>query len=128
MNAIAAPKSRQQNRLEGFALTAILQGFPTFAMAVLILKIAGSHQIVSEKGGAAVFVVLASCFHALLTPWLGPKFPKFFKNGYEPLFFDASLSFAEKIAQWRAQPVASLQLVTTVLMLSLLAVGVASLR
>ena len=28
MNAIAAPKSSAQNRLEGFALTAILQGFP----------------------------------------------------------------------------------------------------
>jgi len=26
MNAIAAPKSSVQNRLEGFALTAILQG------------------------------------------------------------------------------------------------------
>ena len=72
------------------------------------------------------FVVLASIFHALATPWLGSKFPKFFKNGYELLFFDASLSFAEKIAQWRTQPVTSLQLVTTVLMLSLLAVGVAS--
>jgi hypothetical protein len=30
----------------------------------------------------AIFVVLASIFHALATPWLGPKFPKFFKNGY----------------------------------------------
>ena len=74
----------------------------------------------------AIFVVLASIFHALATPWLGSKFPKFFKNGYELLFFDASLSFAEKIAQWRTEPVTSLQLVTTVLMLSLLAVGVAS--
>jgi hypothetical protein len=44
----------------------------------------------------AIFVVLASIFHALATPWLGSKFPKFFKNGYEPLFCGASLSFAEK--------------------------------
>jgi hypothetical protein len=40
MNAIAAPKSRSQNRLEGFALTAILQGFPSFAAAALLLKLA----------------------------------------------------------------------------------------
>ena len=33
MNAIAAPKSRALNRLEGFALTCLLQGFPTFAAA-----------------------------------------------------------------------------------------------
>ena len=31
MNAIAAPKSSALNRLEGFALTFLLQGFPTFA-------------------------------------------------------------------------------------------------
>ena len=37
MNAIAAPKSSARNRLEGFALTAILQGMPTFAAAVLAL-------------------------------------------------------------------------------------------
>jgi hypothetical protein len=72
-NAVTAPKSRQQNRPEGFALTAFFQGFPTFAMAVLIVKIGGSHQIVNEKGGAAIFVVLASIFHALVTPWLGPN-------------------------------------------------------
>ena len=127
MNAIAAPKSPQMNGLEGFALTAIFQGFPTFAIAVLVLKLAGSHEIVGEKGGAAIFVVLAAIFHALLTPWVGRKFPKIFKNGYEPLFFDASLSFADKIARWRTQPLASLQLVSIVLMLSLLAVGVVSL-
>ena len=40
MNAIAAPKSSAQNRLEGFALTAILQGFPSFAAAALLLKLA----------------------------------------------------------------------------------------
>ena len=35
MNAIAAPKISTQNRLEGFALTFLLQGFPTFAGAAL---------------------------------------------------------------------------------------------
>ena len=43
---------------------------------------------------------MASIFHGLLTPWLAPKFPKFFKHGYEPLFFNASLSFIEKIEKW----------------------------
>ena len=122
MNAIAALKSSTQNRLEGFALTAILQGFPTFAATALLLKLA-RHDI---TGGPVLFVVTASVLHGLFTPWLAPKFPKFFRHGYEPLFFNASLSFVEKIEKWRAQPTTSLQLVTNVLLLSLLAVGVMS--
>ena len=127
MNAVTVPKSISQNRLEGFALTAIFQAFPIFAAAALALKIVGSHEIVGERYGAAIFVVLASIVYALFTPLLARKFPKRFKDGYEPLFFDCTLSFAEKTALWRSQPRASLQLVTSVLMLSLLAVGVASL-
>jgi hypothetical protein len=122
MNVIAAPKSTMQNRLEGFVLTAIFQGLPTFAAAALLLKLA-RHDI---AGGPLLFVVMASTFHALLTPWLGPKFPKFFKHGYEPLFFDANLSFAEKLEKWRMQPIVSLQLVKSVMMLSLLAVAAVS--
>jgi hypothetical protein len=122
MNALAAPKSSLQNRLEGFALTAIFQGFPTFAAATLLLKLA-HHQI---AGGAVFFVVAASIFHGLFTPRLAPKFPRFFKNSYEPLFFDPNLSFTDKLAQWRAQPTVSLQLVTSVMMLSVLAVAVVS--
>src|ERR1700738_280411 len=41
MNAVTAPKSRQQNRLEGFWLTALFQGLPPFATAVLLLKLGG---------------------------------------------------------------------------------------
>lgn len=119
MNAMTARKSRALNRFEGFALTAILQGLPTFAGAALLLKLA-RHDI---AGGIVLFVAMASIFHGLLTPWLAPKFPRFFGNSYEPLFFDAGLSFAGKIEQWRAQPATSLQLVTNVLMLSLLAVA-----
>lgn len=122
MNAIAAPKSSLQNRLEGFALTAILQGFPTFAASAVLLKLA-HHEI---AGGAVFFVVATSVLHGVLTPWLAPKFPRFFKNGYEPLFFDANLSFPEKLAGWRTQPMTSLQLVTQVMMLSLLAMAAAS--
>ena len=126
MNAIAAPKPAALNRLEGLVLTALFLGFPAFAPVAPMLKLFGSHEIVGEPGGAAIFVVLASLFHALITPWLAPKFSKFFRQGYEPLFFDASLSFSEKIARWRVQPQASLQLVTSVLLLSLLAVAVGS--
>lgn len=126
MNAVAAPKSPAQNRLEGMALTAIFQAVPIFSAAVLLIKLAGSHSIVNDRGGAAIFVVLASLIQALVTPWLAPKFPKLFKATYEPLFFDADLSFAEKLARWRVQPVASLQLVTSVMMLSLLAIAVLS--
>ena len=126
MNAVSAPKSPRANRLEGFVLTALFQGFPTFAAAALMLKLVGSHEIVGQRYGAAIFVVLATLLFAVLTPWLGRKFPNRFRHGYEPLFFDASLPFIEKIARWRTQPLTSLQLVTNVMLLSLLAVGVAS--
>ena len=126
MNAVTASKSPALNRLEGFVLTALFQGFPTFAAAALTLKFVGSHEIVGQRYGAAIFVVLAALFYALLTPWLARKFPKRFGHGFEPLFFDASLCFLEKIARWRTQPLTSLQLVTNVMLLSLLAVGVAS--
>jgi hypothetical protein len=49
------------------------------------------------------------------------------RNGYELLFFNASLSISEKIEKWRAVA-KSLQVVTNVLMLSLLAVGVMSMH
>jgi len=127
MNTITESKSPALNRLEGFTLTALFQGFPTFAGSALLLKLVGSHEIVGTRYGAAIFVVLAALFYALLTPWLARTLPKRFVPGYEPLFFDASLPFIEKIARWRTQPVTSLQLVTNVLLLSLLAVGVASL-
>src|SRR4051794_1210552 len=65
MNAISAPKSPKANRLEGFALTAIFQGFPTFAGAALLLKFVGSHEIVGTRYGAAIFVVLS---RAVLRP------------------------------------------------------------
>ena len=71
-------------------------------------------------------MVLATLFYALIGPPLGRKFPKLLGNGYEPLFFDANLSFAGKIAKWSTKSAASLQLVTTVLILSLLAVGAVS--
>ena len=127
MNAIAAPKSSAQNRLEGLALTAVFQGLPTFAAAVLMLKVIGAREIVGERGGTAIFVLFASIVYALLAPKLASWFPRM-RNGHEQLFYDASLSVSDKVAQWRTQPKVSLQLVTTVIMLSLLAVVVVSVR
>ena len=127
MNASAAAKSPAQNRLEGFALAAILQGFPTFAMAVLLVKLTHGHEFVT-KIGAVTFVMLATLIYALLISWLAATFPRTFAHAYEPLFFDASLPFTEKVARWRARPATSLQLLTTVLAMSLLAEAVASVR
>lgn len=126
MNATAVPKSPAPNWLEGVTLTVIFVGLPTFAGTALLLKLVFGHEIVGEPYGAAIFVALTSLFSAVVARALVPKFPRFFRNGYEPAFFDASLSFGEKLAQWRAQPKTSLQLVTTVTMLSLLAVAAAS--
>jgi len=46
MNAIAAPKSRRLNLLEGMALTAIFQAIPSFGAAVL-------HQPSADKNSSA---------------------------------------------------------------------------
>ncbi len=125
MNAMTVSKSAMLNRLEGFALTAVLQALPTYAGAGMLLKLFGSNAV-SHVGGVAMFVVLTSIFHALITPWLAPKYPRFFRYSYEPLFFDATLPVAEKIGQWRAQPVASMQMLSNMLMLSVLGVAVLS--
>ncbi|MGT2435646.1 hypothetical protein ACU4GH_07030 [Bradyrhizobium betae] len=57
-----------------------------------------------------------------------PRFPHFFRHSHEPLFADPALSFAEKVSRWLAQPKTALQLLTNSLLLSMLAVGVASIR
>ena len=127
MDTITAPKLYGLNQLEGLALTVILLAFPIFASAALMVKLVTISHIVAPSGNAAHIVPMASVFYALIVRYLGPKFPERFKNGYEPLFFDATLPFAEKILRWRMQPTTSLQLMTWMLLLSLLAVGVASL-
>jgi hypothetical protein len=82
--------------------------------------------MIARKGaGAAIFVVLAAVMFALLMTWLGPKFPRLFKT-YEPPFYDPTLSFPEKLGRWRTRPEVSLQLVTTMMLMSLLAVAVVS--
>jgi hypothetical protein len=124
MNAVAAPKSARQNWLEGVALCALFQGVPIFAAAVLLLKLVSSNPIVSQPGGPALFVVVSSLLYALAIPVLARKFPLLVKNSYEPIFFDASLSSSEKLLRWRTQPTIAQQLVTLVMMLSLLAVAV----
>ena len=126
MNAIAAPKSRAMNWLEGVTLCAILQALPTFTGAALFLKIAGSIDIVTQTGSAAFFVLTTSILYAMLTPYVAARFPRLFGKSYEPLFFDASLSFPEKVLRWRTQPMVSLQLLANMIMLSLLAVAVLS--
>ena len=126
MATIAATrKSRLHNALEGIALTAILQSFPTFAAAAFLLKLCGDHDL-SGDPGVAIFVAVASLMHAVLAVTLGPSFPQAFKTVYEPKFFEAHLSLSDKITAWRTQPVASLQLMTIVLLLSVMAVVTAS--
>lgn len=126
MAAIAnTRKSRLHNAIEGLALTTTLQSFPTFAAAAFLLKLIGNHDLVGDPG-VAIFVAIASLAHALAAVSLGPTFPAFFKTVYEPKFFEAHLSLADKITAWRTQPVASLQLMTIVLLLSVMAVVTAS--
>jgi len=117
MTSITASKSGPLNWLEGFALTTILQGFPIFAAASLMVKLLGD----SPGGSDVLTITLASIFYAIFVVSVGSAFPRHFKNGYEAQFFDANLSLSEKIARWRAKPATSLQLMASVLLLSLLA-------
>ena len=126
MNVMTASKSAALNHFEGMTLTALLQAMPTYVGAAMLLKLAGSIGPVSSVGGPVMFVVLTTILHAVLTPWLAPKFPKMFRHSYEPLFFDASLSMAEKVMRWRTQPMASLQLLANMVMMSVLGVAVLS--
>jgi hypothetical protein len=127
MNPAAVPKSHRTNMCEGIALTAIFQGFPILTGAALLQKLFGG-PMVSHHGDAAIFVVLSSLCYAVTIGYFAPKFPEFFKSIYQPLFFDATLSFNEKATRWRQQPATSQQLVAMVLMLSVLAVVVMSVR
>ncbi|MCS3728689.1 hypothetical protein [Bradyrhizobium betae] len=116
MASITAPKFGPLNWLEGFALTATLQGFPIFAAASLMVKLLGD-----GRGSSPVLTIaLASVFYSIFVISVGSAFPKL-KSGYEAQFFDASLSLSEKIARWRGKPTTSLQLMASVLLLSLLA-------
>ena len=124
MNAAANPKSPVLSQLEGMMLTAVFQAFPTFTAAVLLVKLSGASDMTSHAGSIVTFIVLAMLFHTLVVTGLGPRFPRFFGNAYEPLFYDVNLSLGEKIARWRVQPMASRQLLATVMMLSVLAVAV----
>ena len=121
MNAVTVTKSPALNRLEGMALTGVLQALPSYVAAAMILKLVGA-QAIGYVGGAVPFIMLTTFFHALLIPWLAPKYPKLFTNSYEPLFFDASLSLADKVSRWRTQPTVSLVLLSNMVMLSLLGV------
>ena len=87
---------------------------------------AGRHHDLVGDPGVAIFVAIASLAHALLAVSFGPSFPTFFKTVYEPKFFEAHLSLTDKITAWRTQPVASLQLMTIVLLLSVMAVVTAT--
>jgi hypothetical protein len=125
MNAIAAPKSSALNRLEGFALTAILQGFPSFAAAALLLKLA-HHEIAGGVGVVRRDGLGAST--ACSRPGSRQSFQNSSGTATSRCSSTPGLSFAEKIAKWRERPTTSVQLVTSELMLALLAVAVVSMR
>ena len=116
MTSITAPKFGPLNWFEGFALTTILQGFPIFVVASLMVKLLGD----SPGGNHVLIIALASIFYSIFVVSVGMAFPTI-KSGYEVEFFNAILSLSEKIARWRARPATSVQLMASVLLLSLLA-------
>ena len=125
MTTLAAPKLTGRNRLECFALYAVLQGLPIYSGVALLMKLINASEFAGEPFGAAIFVATVATLHGLVTPWLGPKFPHFFRHNFEPVFADPTLSFSEKVSRWLAQPKSALQLLSNALLLSALAIGVA---
>ena len=123
MNVSDASKSARANLIEGIALLALFQAFPLLTAAALLLKLTGS-GLVSQPGGAAIFVVMSSIVYAVIVAFVGPKYPKQFAAVDQPMFFDAGLTLREKIQRWRIQPERSSQLLALVMMLSVLAVVV----
>ena len=77
MTILAAPKLTGRNRLECFALYVLLQGVPFYSGVALVMKLINATEFVGEPFGAAIFIAMVSTFHALVTPWLGPRFPLF---------------------------------------------------
>ncbi len=103
-----------------------LQALPAFTGSALLLKLFDAHMV-NQPAGAVIFVLMASAMLGLVTPWLAPKLPKFFKS-YEPLFFDATLSFEQKIQRWLAKPGTAKQLLQMQFMVALLALAVLTVR
>jgi hypothetical protein len=123
MNAVAR-KPRALSQFEGMVLSAVFQAFPTFTAAALLVKLSGVSSMTSHAESVVTFIILAVLFQSIAVTCLGPHFPRFFKQAYEPLFYDTTLSLGEKIARWRVQPVTSRQLLTTMMMLSVLGAAV----
>lgn len=79
-------------------------------------------KLPSDSPGSShvLTITLASIFYSICVVSVGSAFPRL-KSGYEAQLFDANLSLSEKIARWRARPATSVQLMASVLLLSLLA-------
>jgi hypothetical protein len=125
MNAATASKSPAANRREGILLTA-LQALPAFTGSALLLKLFGA-RIADQPAGLLIFVLMACATLGLVTPWLAPKFPNLFKS-YEPLFFDATLPFEQKIQRWLTKPATAKQLLQMLFMVAVLAIVVMTVR
>ena len=61
-------KSSLHNALEGLALTATLQSFPTFAAAAFLLKLVGNHDLVGDPG-VAIFVAITDSSSTMVMSW-----------------------------------------------------------
>ncbi|MGY3448041.1 hypothetical protein [Bradyrhizobium sp. USDA 4353] len=119
-SSASAPKAPLLNLLEGMVLTALFQAIPTYAGAALILKLARSNALHTNIIG---FVAIATIIHVLMTSAAGPRYPHVLKQAYAAEFYDATLGVADKVLRWRMQPEASLQLLTSTVMLAILSIA-----
>ena len=95
MNTVSPRKSRALSQFEGMALTAVFQAFPTFTAAALLVKLSCLSSMTSHAESVVTFIVLAVLFQTIAVTSLGSRFPRFFKQAYEPLFYDTTLSLGD---------------------------------
>jgi hypothetical protein len=117
---------RRGSYAEGIFLTSTMSGVPTFAGAAMLLKLFNSGSGLADHPLA--FVIATSIGFAFLVAYLGPKFPMLSKSSYEPLFFDGSLSFTDKVSRWLAETRTAQRLLTNALMLAVLGMAVMGLH
>ncbi len=122
MNVATAAKSGPTNWLEGLMLTTVFSALPTFTAVMLLLGLFGRGMPVHNP---ASFVVLTALGYAVIVAAFGAKH-KLVRNSYEPLFFDSSLSVRDKLRSWLEKPRTARQVVTNMLMLSVLAIAFVS--
>jgi len=119
---------RWPRRLCGLALHALMWSLPTAAGALMLLKLVGASEIVTNPGGPVIFAIGLVLITAALDSLLSPRFPRLFPLGLAKTCFDDTLSTAEKVQRLRQDERVWQSLVAQIGFLSVLAIVLLTVR